>query len=201
MLVPTAGELEGLPSARGLVELCGFGPVAAAARAAQLIARLAPRRVVLAGIAGTYDAARLPVGAATTFARVALDGVGAGAGAAFQGPRELGFPLLPAHGERPAVDGPLALDLAPAGAPDLLTVCAAARDAGTVARRRARYPAALAEDMEAYGVALACTQADVPLAVVRGISNVAGDPPARWDVPAALAALRATLAELPEGSG
>jgi futalosine hydrolase len=47
----------------------------------------------------------------------------------------------------------------------------------------------MAEDMEGFGVALACRLLGVPLAIVRGISNEAGDREhARWQVPAALAA-------------
>ena len=46
--------------------------------------------------------------------------------------------------------------------------------------------------MEGFAVALACALARVPCAIVRGISNVAGDREAgRWRIPAALAAARA----------
>jgi nucleoside phosphorylase len=45
--------------------------------------------------------------------------------------------------------------------------------------------------MEGFGVALACALERVPLAIVRGISNLVGDrEPARWRIPAALAAAR-----------
>ena len=67
LLVPTAAELERLgrlPVGTALVREVGFGPVAAAAQAALWIERLRPRRVVLAGIAGTYDARALPIGCA-----------------------------------------------------------------------------------------------------------------------------------------
>jgi futalosine hydrolase len=43
--------------------------------------------------------------------------------------------------------------------------------------------------MEGFGVALACRLAGVPLTIIRGISNTAGDRDhARWRVPEALAA-------------
>ena len=64
------------------VALCGFGPVAAAARTAQLLAEHAPDRVLLVGIAGRLDD-RLAVGAAYEFERVACYGVGAGSGGEF----------------------------------------------------------------------------------------------------------------------
>jgi futalosine hydrolase len=53
-------------------------------------------------------------------------------------------------------------------------------------------PAAVAEDMEGFAVALACRLAGVPLTIIRGISNTAGDRDhARWRVPEALAAAAA----------
>ena len=73
----------------------------------------------------------------------------------------------------------------------LLTTCAASDSAAHAASRRARFPDALAEDMEGFAVALACRLAGVPLSIVRGMSNVAGErDPERWRIPAALAAAR-----------
>ncbi len=37
------------------------------------------------------------------------------------------------------------------------------------------FPDAMAEDMEGFGVALACRFAEVPLSIVRGFSNWVGD--------------------------
>ena len=62
VLVPTEFELESMRAfwpnafdkADVVVELCGFGPIAAAARAAELISRFRPLRVLLLGIAGSY---------------------------------------------------------------------------------------------------------------------------------------------------
>jgi futalosine hydrolase len=168
VLVPTEIErrafeaLGGLPPAAGRAELCGFGPVAAAARTSQLLARLAPRRVLLTGIAGSFDLDAAPLGTAATFARVLLDGVGAGRGNRFLSPTRLGLPQWVGP---PSVqeDLPLAGD----GERALLTVCAASASPVELAERRERYPDALAEDMEAFGVALACRLARVPLVVVR----------------------------------
>lgn len=192
VLVPTGLELRQLDelgsfpgeSAR---ELCGFGPVSAAARTAQCLAELRPGRVLLVGIAGSLDLERAPLESARLFERVRLDGVGAGAGAGFQPPSGLGFPQW----EGPP--GPVedTLELAPGGAGELLTVCAASASQLEAGARRERYPGAVAEDMEGFGVALACHLAGVPLAVVRGISNAAGERERRtWRVRAALAAAR-----------
>jgi futalosine hydrolase len=71
----------------------------------------------------------------------------------------------------------------------LLTACAASADAADVAVRRRLFPTAVAEDMEGFGVALACRLAGVPLAIVRGISNDAGDrDKRRWQIGPALEA-------------
>lgn len=188
VLVPTERELRLLADAGGLGRglaleaLCGFGPIAAAAASARLFERLDPARALLVGAAGTYDAARLPVGAARAFARVAQDGLAA---------RALGFSQL--HpGDAAVAAREEELDLArPAVECGGLLVSVAAP--GTdLAARRARHPDALAEDMEGFAVALAARAAGVPLAIVRGVSNVVGEADrARWDLAGALAAARA----------
>ena len=70
LLVPTALEaarldaLGGLRESLALVETCGFGPVAAAARTAELIERVKPRRAILTNLHSDLDyealRARLP---------------------------------------------------------------------------------------------------------------------------------------------
>jgi futalosine hydrolase len=53
--------------------------------------------------------------------------------------------------------------------------------------RKQAFPAAMAEDMEGFAVAFACRLRGVPVDVVRGISNVAGDrDKSRWEVAAAV---------------
>jgi len=198
ILVPTEVELTrladlgGFAPGTGLVHLSGFGPVAAAARAAQLLAELRPRRVLLVGIAGAYDVEATPIGSALEFDEVALHGVGAGEGERFQGPPALGFPQWPGSPgttTHPVTDSlPLFATKARANG-TLLTTCAASSTAEEAERRRALFPAASAEDMEGFAVALACALAGVPLRIVRGVSNAVGDrDPANWRIPAALAA-------------
>jgi futalosine hydrolase len=175
VLVPTALELRGLelPEVLGPVELCGFGPVAAAARAATLLAERRPERVVLVGIAGTYDSRAAAIGTAIEVDRVAIDG--------FEG---AGFEPWPGVGAT--------IELrASSPARTLVTVLAPSSSPAEAADRRRRHPGAIAEDMEGYGVALACAIARVPLAIVRGISNEAGDRDTRgWRIREALAAAR-----------
>lgn len=201
VLVPT--ELErrrfedqgGWPVGSGLLALCGFGPIAAAARTAELLARLRPARVVLVGIAGAYDVQAYPVGEALEFDEVAIDGIGVGEGRELLAPPALGFPQWPGSpGAASPVFDRLPLDGARTGTRTgalLLTTCAASASPAQAALRRERFPTALAEDMEGFAVATACALANVPLSIVRGISNEVGDrDPAHWRIPSALAAAR-----------
>jgi futalosine hydrolase len=224
VLVPTELELRRILDLGGfgagctggtVVELCGFGPIAAAARTAWLLETLRPGRVLLVGIAGAYDVERDAVGSALEFATVAVDGIGVGEGASFLAPPALGFPQWPAPSspppgspQREQASGaarlahpifdqlPLSASQA-AGDALLLTTCAASANAEQAAVRRGRFPSARAEDMEGFAVATACALAGVPLRIVRGISNRAGDRAAeRWSIPRALQAARALALEL-----
>jgi len=205
ILVPTAMERRGLDpmlaSASGQncrVELCGFGPVAAAARTAQLLAEHAPQRVLLIGIAGRLDD-RLAIGAAYQFERVACYGIGAGTGGNFVPAAALGWPqwMGAADGTSPQIGDQIdgLMSCAASGgaggvrADLLVTVCAAAACAEDARLRKQIYPAAAAEDMEGFAVAFACRMRGVPLDIVRGISNTAGDRDrSGWQVAAALEA-------------
>lgn len=203
LLIPTEMERGRLPIPAAPafdVELIGLGPAAAAARTGALITRMAPSRALLLGIAGTFREDAYAVGSATTFGSVVIDGIGAGDGDAFRSAPEIGYPYWPGDADTPRVDDRLPLDAAD-GAPALLTVCASAGSPDVAERRRGRYPDVVAEDMEAWGVAFACTLADVPLTVVRGASNVAGDRDhAGWRIDEALAAAWALASPLLEPS-
>lgn len=203
VLVPTDVERRLLAPAlasglrpRDQLELCGFGPVAAAARTAALVAAHGPDRVLLVGIAGRIDEA-CTIGTAYRFDRVACHGVGAGSGTVFVPAAALGWSQWPgdpaasatAIGDVIDLPMPRRADIASPSGGLLLTACAASATAADVAARRNLFPGTAAEDMEGFGVALACRLHGVPLAIVRGISNDAGDRDhARWQVPAALAA-------------
>jgi len=198
VLIPTELELDRLEDDGGFpagttVEVCGFGPIAAAARSVQLITRHQPARVLLVGIAGSFDVARYPVGSAFAFERVRIEGIGAGMGLDLMGPAALGFPQLPARGSDPAVIEEL--ELKPRRlkhtAPLLLTTCAASACAEQAQARTTRHRGACAEDMEGFAVALSCALLRTPLSIVRGISNQVGDRDStRWKIPAALRAAR-----------
>ena len=203
VLVPTEIERRHLARQRGFgidapCELCGFGPVAAAARARHAIAVHEPERVVLVGIAGTFDPDGLPVGTAAVFPSVLMHGVGVGA-ATFVSATALGYRHWPRSSKGEA-DEPDALARAcpvPPAAGPLLTVCTAAATEGEARERRALFPDAAAEDMEGFAVALACRLDEVPVAIVRGISNAVGDRRfERWQIPEALDAAYLVAADL-----
>lgn len=239
ILVPTEFELQLLKSMLNArfscdvsFELCGFGPIAAAARTAGLIAERRPSRVLLAGIAGGIGNRILP-GQAAVFGRVACFGIGAGSGDRFISADQMGWPQWKTfrshpdpHAENAAAQASDVSDLrsdrndlpdvigdsidlpintafwnkirSASGTGDtpsdstacentLLTVCAAAGDRADAERRAELFPDATAEDMEGFGVAIACRLAGTPLAIVRGISNAAGNRDrAQWRVEQAL---------------
>ncbi|MFM8978919.1 MAG: hypothetical protein ACKOSS_00415 [Planctomycetia bacterium] len=187
--------------------LVGVGPAAAGALSALALAREQPRRCLLLGTCGTYDDLLLPVGGVLLARHACLADLGVEREGAWQGPRALGLEQAPPVPGRPAVlDW---LDLAPwpgqppgpAGA--CLTVSHASGSLGEAAarvglvRERLDLPAGavpLAEDMETFSVALAASRLGVACHVARAASNVAGEPRrAAWDLPGALAALRAWL--------
>lgn len=190
----------------GRVELCGFGPVAAAARTALVVGRHKPARVLLVGIAGRLDE-QLSLAAAYYFSQVACFGVGVGSGDQFLPAGVVGWPQWPgdAADGSPAIGDVIDLGTTAASAAAdrlLLTACAASATPADVQARRQVYPAAVAEDMEGFAVAFACRLAGVPCQVVRGISNTAGDrEQGRWQTQAALEAAGRLAAEvIAEGS-
>jgi len=176
------------------VELCGFGMAVAAARTAQLVAELAPARVLLIGIAGRLDD-RLALGAAYRFGRVSCYGIGAASGSDFLAAESLGWQQWPGDPPDPAVaigdtlSCSTGADGAVPRAEHLLTVCAAAASEADVRDRKKLFPEAAAEDMEGFAVAVACQLKRVPVDIIRGISNTAGDrDKSHWQVTAALEA-------------
>lgn len=184
LLVPTQKELDVAavwlsPETREDVHLCGFGPVEAGIETTRLLVSQKVSRVVLFGIAGTYDASTLPVGEAYSFEQVGIYGIGAGEGTGFRSAADLGFHTHPSE----------TMSLTPVSPSRalLLTVTSASSNPDQVVRRRERFPAAVAEDMEAWSVALACARLGVSLTVIRGISNVAGERDHDgWQIDAAL---------------
>jgi futalosine hydrolase len=177
VLVPTELEAQRLALDHAPLELCGFGLAWAGAAAMHAIARHQAARVVLAGVCGSYDAEAAPIGAVVSASRVRCLGIGAGG----RSPAELGFAAgdeLPLEG-----DGGLAL-----------SVATASDSIEQADDRRRRHPQAAIEEMEGYSVAVAAMLAEVPCAMVRGVSNLAGDRDiAGWQLDRALRAVAGAL--------
>jgi len=178
-------------NASASIEVCGFGLIAAAIGTMRLVEAYRPTRLVLIGIAGTFDETEFPIGSARRFGRVLIDGVGVGEGDAFQSAGQLGW------------GGDEGIELPGDGL--LLSVTSASSDAAMADRRRRRFSGlvgqggAIAEEMEGYAVAAACKTAGIRCEVVRGASNRVGDRDhANWKIDAALAAAWRLCVELNE---
>jgi futalosine hydrolase len=184
---------------RADLALCGIGLAAAGTVTTHALGglRSPPAHLMLAGIAGTYAPPEAPVGSALVGTFVRPFGIGIGS----RSLGETGWAHLPPTQAWRDVDERLPLDVpnVPAARGGLLSVAAASVSREEAAERRARHPDVVAEEMEAFAVALAARVAGVPLTVVRGISNVAGvRDPGTWELEAALGAARETLEQVVE---
>ena len=137
-----------------------------------MIAEHSPKQVFLIGIAGTLDL-RFRVGTAVEFDLALCFGIGAGSGDGFIAASEMGWHQWP---DDPLISDSIRLNTenAEASVP-LLTCCSASANEHDVQLRLKKYRNAVAEDMEGFSVAAACFFAGIPLRIVRGISNRAGD--------------------------
>ncbi|WP_372441606.1 futalosine hydrolase [Plantactinospora mayteni] len=204
MLVVTAVAAEAEAVRAGLVTDAvtvapvGVGPAAAAAGTARLIALAEaagrPYRGVLStGIGGGFPG-RAPVGGIVVATRSVAADLGAESPDGFLPLDELGFgtTVLPA--------APALLDVLRAGLPQavtgaILTLATVTGTATTTAALLARYPDAVAEAMEGYGVATAAVAAGLPFAELRTISNPIGPRDrSAWRIGDAFAALTAAFA-------
>ncbi len=170
--------------AGGLAEVhaVGVGVAAAAAGTARLLALGDYDAVLCAGIGGGFPGRVGPGGVVVGTVSIAAD-LGADSPDGFLPIDALGFGTgtLPAGLDLPvpgAVRGPV------------LTVSTVTGTAEGLARILHRYPDAVAEGMEGFGVATAAAQAGVPFAELRTVSNPVGPRDrAGWRIPQALAAL------------
>lgn len=213
LLIPTEPELRLLrprlqrlagddrAASQWTLALCGFGLVAAAARTAMLIAQHRPQQVLLVGIAGALSES-VTIGAAYTFERVVCDGIGVGSDADYLAAAQIGWNQWAGEDPSSVIGDEIELTSdtragqTMSGAA-LLSVCAASAHRRQAEQRQQRYPEAIAEEMEGFGVAMACQLAGVPLRIVRGISNHAGNRNlAQWQIEESLAAAAELAAAL-----
>jgi futalosine hydrolase len=207
LLVATAVDAEreavlaGLPpdTSHVTVAAVGVGPAAAAAGAARLLALAEAagtpyHRVVCAGIGGGF-AGRVKVGRVVLATRSVAADLGAASPEGFLPLDELGFGVstYPSDPELfAALFAELSKALADAVTGAVLTVSTVTGTSSSAAQLAARYPDAVAEGMEGYGVACAAALSGLGFAELRTVSNVIGPRErAAWSVPAALAALSA----------
>jgi futalosine hydrolase len=214
VLVVTAVEVERAAVLAGcatdpkvVVLVGGVGSAAAAAATAQAIERASAtaspyEAVISAGIGGGFDGG-VEVGGLVVGTKTIAADLGAASPDGFLSVDDLGFgtaqlacdPTL-VSAVRAAVNGSVAeINAAATGA--VLTVNTVTGTAAGTAQLRDRYPDAVAEAMEGYGVACAAALAGLPFVEVRAISNVVGPRDrASWRIPSALAALTAAFTAL-----
>jgi futalosine hydrolase len=169
-----------------IVEPVGLGPAPPAAGTARLLATGHYRAVISAGIAGGFPG-RAPVGAIVIGARSIAADLGAESSEGFLPIEELGFGRSRIDADPTLFKG-LTAALPGAVAGDVLTLATVTGTAGTARRLAERFPAAVAEAMEGFGVAVAA--GDLPFAELRAISNPVGPRDrAAWRLKEAFAAL------------
>ncbi|MBM7077955.1 MULTISPECIES: futalosine hydrolase [Micromonospora] len=183
--VPAEAEAvrAGLTDPTVTVRAIGVGPAVAGATTARMLALAEAaghpyRAVVSAGIAGGF-AGRAPVGATVLASRSVAADLGAESPTGFIPVDELGMPpeLL---GGGPTIDvdrallGALRAALPQAVVGAVLTVSTVTGTAASTTALADRHPDAVAEAMEGYAVAVAATQAGLPFAELRTVSNPVG---------------------------
>ena len=147
-------------------EPLGVGPVVTAARMATLLRERTPSGVVMVGTAGAYQGGPA-VGTAVVAERVGLS----------EGVAAMGLGYVP-RAPQPLVCDARLLERLAGPRVSVLTVSAITTDSVLAGRLSDGWQV---EQMEAYGAAVACSQAGVPFAAVYGISNVVGpDAHTQW---------------------
>jgi futalosine hydrolase len=200
-VAPEADAIRAAANTGSIVEAVGVGAAAAAAGTARLLALAEaagrPFRAVLsAGIGGGFPG-QAPVGSTVLAVRSIAADLGADSPDGFIPLDELGFGSAIATADETLLAA-LRAALPHAIAGDVLTVNTVTGTAEGAKALVARYPAAVAEAMEGYGVACAATAAGLPFAELRTISNPVGPRDrAAWRLGDAFAALTKAAAALP----
>lgn len=208
-LIVTAVEAERDAFERGLVELPeerrasvtllvgGVTAAVAAAATAVALAREPFDIVVSAGIGGVFPESG-GLGDLLIAERIIAADLGADGPDGFHSVEELGFGTTVI--DALALDGLKAIGGRDAVRGDLLTVSTGTGTAERAAWLRTRYPAAVGEAMEGYGVAVAAAQFALPVAEVRAASNLVGPRDrSAWRIGEALSTLTAAAVPIVEG--
>jgi futalosine hydrolase len=195
VVTAVAAERDALAGSGLTVIAGGVGPARAAASTATALAQGAYDGVLSAGIAGGFADRVAPGGTVIGTASIAAD-LGAETPDGFLTLDELGFGSSTVECDAQLV-GLLRKALPDAVVGPVLSVSTVTGSAARSATLRGRYPDAVAEGMEGFGVAVAAAAAGVPFAELRTISNPIGPRDrAAWRIPEALAALAAAASAL-----
>jgi futalosine hydrolase len=202
LLVPTAFELgflsrsfhQLLSECDGQIQVCGFGPVLSGVVTSRLLYTLSPKRVFLIGIAGCFGS-EIALGSTLEFNEVVCYGVGVGSGKDYRSVTDMGWAQYQSESERIEIRDTVPLSVeSGSNKVQLLTCCSVSADEIDAEVRQQKFPHAKAEDMEGFAVAAACMLANIPLRILRGISNRVGDrDKSQWRVRDAMAAVETEL--------
>lgn len=180
---------------------CGIGPVAAATVTARLLALRRYRLVLSVGIAGGFRD-RAEIGSVVVADRVTFADLGVRTDEGFLTPLEIGLAQDVSHA---IPDDVVAKRMKQAAAltvttGEILTLACMTGTQADATQLARRYPNALAEAMEGFGVIDAVTRSPEfsgYTAEIRAISNVIGRrDPSTWDIPRALEVLGKACATL-----
>jgi futalosine hydrolase len=175
----------------------GVTAAVAAAATAVALAREPFDIVVSAGIGGVFPESG-GLGDLLIAERIIAADLGADGPDGFHSVEELGFGTTVI--DALALDGLKAIGGRDAVRGDLLTVSTGTGTAERAAWLRTRYPAAVGEAMEGYGVAVAAAQFALPVAEVRAASNLVGPRDrSAWRIGEALSTLTAAAVPIVEG--
>ncbi|MFC4335137.1 futalosine hydrolase [Salininema proteolyticum] len=168
----------------------GVGPAAAAASTATALARGEYDAVVNAGVCGAFQG-RADIGDTLIAVRTAAADLGVDLADQFQPLDELGFGSMTVDCDPSLTEG------VEGYRGDILTLTSITGTADKGLLLTNRFPAALGEAMEGFGVATAARQAGLPFAEVRTVSNFVGDRDvAGWDWKGAFGALTEAVSRL-----
>ncbi|MEO2007605.1 MAG: hypothetical protein ABGX22_02855 [Pirellulaceae bacterium] len=171
--------------------VCGFGMAAAGVGVCRMLHVLsAPiKGVILAGTAGILDRERADIGSVVVGRNVRCVDLGVPDG---ENRLTVSVPQFSDWDEDLDLSIPATLADLPSG--EILSVAGPTRTVKSAELRRALYPNGLVEEMEGYSVAVACRTWKIPLTIVRGISNQAGDrEKSNWKFTDALNAVKQTI--------
>lgn len=196
IVVATAGEAERLrvlevSSVQIQVVVSGVGAVAAALATQAALSASNFDLAISAGIGGAFEGSGLTVGDVALASEIVQADLGAWNGSAFLPLSELGLEVAGNAGRFTC--WPQSRNLGLLCGP-FVTVSSVTGSVAGAAEMLRRVPQALVEGMEGAGVAHAALLAGVPVAEVRGVSNLVGPRDrAAWRIGEALAALDTEL--------